>query len=569
MIQHKKKQWILLTLLMLAFTSANASSGVTITPTTHPKLTISPNDTQSLSYEVRNQSNETINLSMQPLQGIEATKPCQLQPQGQENSSCTLQLTLNGADIPEDGIQGGPTLCQINEDGQLNLDRCYHPSKNNLLNITKDKTEEVKGYLKCWGKNEQGQLGLGDTKNRGVSENQMGEKLPFVNLGTGRVVKQVVTSENFSCAILDNDQLKCWGSNKYGQLGLGDNNSRGDEQNEMADNLPAIDLGSNRTAKKISVGTRFFSHACAILDDGSVKCWGNNNFGQLGLGDTISRGIKPNQMGDKLPVVDLGKDRKAVDISLGNGFSCALLDNGAVKCWGKRGAQLGIGNNYDNPGHKPNEMGDKLPEVNLGKDRTAKSISAGYNHVCALLDDGNVKCWGYNYSGQLGIENTKTKGNTTDEMGDNLPIVNLGKSHTAKAISSGYDYTCALLDDHSVKCWGYNLLGQLGLGDTINRGDKPNQLMGENLPTIDLGAGHSAKAIYVGVMHACAVLDNDTIKCWGINNNGELGLGSTSSHGSKPDDMGDNLPEVNLGNVNNFGEIDLPRQGTSSHTCVY
>ena len=96
--------------------------------------------------------------------------------------------------------------------------------------------------------------------------------------------------------------MKCWGVNQYGQLGLGDTENRGDGADEMGDNLPGVDLGTGRTAKALSVGKY---HTCALLDDDSVKCWGSNWYGQLGLGDTENRGDASNQMGNKLPVVNL------------------------------------------------------------------------------------------------------------------------------------------------------------------------------------------------------------------------------------------------------------------------
>ena len=95
--------------------------------------------------------------------------------------------------------------------------------------------------------------------------------------------------------------MKCWGDNEFGALGLGDVDDRGDEPDEMGDNLPAVDLGTGRTAASISAGGY---HNCALLDDGRVKCWGDANWGQLGLGDTENRGDEPDEMGDNLPVVE-------------------------------------------------------------------------------------------------------------------------------------------------------------------------------------------------------------------------------------------------------------------------
>ena len=287
-------------------------------------------------------------------------------------------------------------------------------------------------------------------------------------------------------------------------------------------------------------------HVCAILDDKSVKCWGWNKYGQLGLGDTDDRGDASGEMGDNLPTVDLGTGRTAIAISADDAHTCALLDNKSVKCWGYnfRG-QLGLGDR-DNRGDASGEMGDNLPTVDLGTGRTAIAIASGGLHTCALLDNLSVKCWGYNNRGQLGLGDTNQRGDASDEMGDNLPAVDLGTGRTAIAISASGYHTCALLDNKSVKCWGTNFNGRLGQGDTNHRGDASGE-MGDNLPTVDLGTGRTATSIIAGNGHSCAVLDNKSVKCWGYNGDGRLGLGDTDDRGDASGEMGDNLPAVDLG----------------------
>jgi len=393
------------------------------------------------------------------------------------------------------------------------------------------------GAVKCWGNNAYGQLGLGDVNNRGDAAGEMGDALPAVDLGTGRTAKAVAVGSNFSCAILDNNNVKCWGGNGGGQLGLAGYGHRGDNAGEMGDNLPVVDLGTGRTVKAIAAGS---SYVCAVLDNNAVKCWGANSYGQLGVGDTTDRGPTPGDMGDNLPAVDLGAGRTARSIAAGNAHTCAILDDNALKCWGwNRYGQLGRGD-MNHRGDAAGEMGNSLLPVDVGAGRTAVAVGMGWSHTCAVLDNGSVKCWGSNES-QLGLGDTVPRGDGEGEMGDSLPAVDLGAVRTAKAISAGSGHTCVLLDNNTVKCWGYNQVGQLGLGDLFDRGDNPGE-MGDTLLPVDLGSMRTAVSVSTGSGHNCALLDDRTVKCWGYNDSGQLGLGDTAPRGGSPGQMGDNLP---------------------------
>ena len=148
-------------------------------------------------------------------------------------------------------------------------------------------------------------------------------------------------------------------------------------------------------------------------------------------------------------------------------------------------------------------------------------------------------------------------------MGDNLLAVDLGTGRTASAIWYADLHVCALLDNGSVKCWGWNSVGQLGLGDTDNRGDSGAE-MGDSLGIVPLGAGRSTLSITAAWDHSCALLDNDTIKCWGNNAEGELGQGDANSRGDGPDELGDNLPAVLLGTA----PVSLPPTGADTTMLV-
>ena len=186
-------------------------------------------------------------------------------------------------------------------------------------------------------------------------------------------------------------------------------------------------------------------------------------------------------------------------------------------------------------------MGDNLSTVDLGSGRTAVDIATGVGFTCALLDTGAVKCWGNNDNGQLGIGNTTQMGDHTGEMGDNLSTVDLGTGRTAVAVAAGYHHACAILDNGSVKCWGLN--GQLGnsailppieqettpatwarlcpFGHRWHKGAQPSTLMLDSA-------------------HTCVVFDNGSVKCWGSNNHGQgqLGLGHEFEHGDNTGEMG-------------------------------
>jgi alpha-tubulin suppressor-like RCC1 family protein len=187
-------------------------------------------------------------------------------------------------------------------------------------------------------------------------------------------------------------------------------------------------------------------------------------------------------------------------------------------------------------------MGDSLPIVALGTGRTAVSIAAGANHTCALLDDGTVKCWGQNDNGQLGIGSTDTKGDSVSEMGNALPIVQLGTGRTAKRIYAGGNNTCATLDNDTTKCWGANVwFAQLGDGTKVNKGTSPTQ-MGNALAPLKLGGSLTITHMEIGGGHMCAVLNSNGIKCWGANSNEQLGSIYNWTLGIDED-----LPYVDLG----------------------
>ena len=396
------------------------------------------------------------------------------------------------------------------------------------------------GAAKCWGRSTYGQLGLGVTNNHGDHADELGDDLPVLDLGTGRSVKSIASGKYHSCAILDDDTLKCWGRNAYGQLGLAGEAAIGDTPGEMGDALPTIDLGTGRYPLAITAGER---HSCALLDDETVKCWGRNSDGQLGLGDTNHRGDDPGEMGDALPAIDLGSTNGVLAIAAGGDMSCAKLGTGAWKCWGDNTyGQLGLGDT-DNRGSSSSHMGANLPVLDLGTGVDVVAIRAEEYHACALLGSGDLKCWGRDQAGQLGLGNNAARGDESGEMGAALPFLSPG-GRPVTTMTRAAEHACVLHDDGSASCWGRNDKGQLGLGDELHRGDTPGEL--DALPLLDLSADSAITSLSMGSLHSCAVLDDTWVKCWGYNTSGRLGLGDSDHRGNEPGEMGENLLPVDL-----------------------
>lgn len=380
--------------------------------------------------------------------------------------------------------------------------------------------------VKCWGHNNYGQLGLGDLNDRY-------QPSQTVSLGQNKYAVKLALGYWHSCAILNDGSVKCWGWNLNGQLGAGSSALViGDSPNEMGDNLAPINLGG----KAISVSAGY-AHTCAVLENNTLKCWGANDRGQLGLGDLIDRGQMPADM-QQLPIIAVGGlvSQVAADTS----HTCALLQNGSVKCWGDNTfGQLGLGDNLLRSA--PAALPIKL--VSAPNPSIATSIAAGGAYNCAILQNNTVKCWGRNDSvgnlGQLWCQNVDGfsgpcndhnyplpligYGLKPNEMGDHLPPVDLGSSQTPISLYAGTSHMCVLFNNNSTKCWGSNTYGELGQGDKTPRGASSSS-MGNNLLKLDFGTNRTVQSMSIGSAHGCVVLDNQKIKCWGDNRFGELGL---------------------------------------------
>ncbi|CAE7949229.1 UVR8, partial [Symbiodinium sp. KB8] len=431
--------------------------------------------------------------------------------------------------------------------------------------------------VKCWGRLFNGMQATGIEAFIGNAANQMGDNLPSADFGVGRTAVDIGVS---AYAILD---CSC----VLSDIGVTDSKI-GDDAFELGDFLPAISLGSGRTAKQIAVGDRY---ACALLDNNLVKLGTSRSIfkdyswfvyskfaavapaetrpqkdflrflrevvvnriegdTRLGYGDETDRSSTEAQMGDALPFVDLGTGRTAQKIGCGDSHVCALLDDNTLKCWGGNyNGQCGQDTTND-IGKSANQMGDYLPAIDVGAGRTVTDFVAGYKHTCAILDDGNLKCWGYANYGHLGHGDRHDRGGNDRKMAT-IPTVDLGTGLTVKKVFAGWDMTCAILSDDRTKCWGSAGNGKLGHGDDTpsdewSVGDESGE-MGDSLPATNYGTGRTAQHITMGNGFQCALLDDATVKCMGY---GEwLGYGDTTDRGQDSSLLGDHLPVLDFGTL--------------------
>lgn len=286
--------------------------------------------------------------------------------------------------------------------------------------------------------------------------------------------------------------MKCWGQNAHGKLGFG-----GETPNPTPINVK-LRPGTSY-ARQIAVG---FNFTCAIFDDQRAYCWGDNTYGTLGNGST-------GKQTTPAPVLPPTGTAFAKTIASGSQHACAVFDDNQTYCWGGQGGGR-LGNNSTSKAVRRQPTQVQFPST-LPQTVFTQSLALSPEHSCALMTDGSVYCWGKNTSGQLG--------DGTNQLQPTPVKVALPQGTTAVNLTVGHDHTCAILSDRNAYCWGNNASDQLGDGTGLNS-NKPVKV---KLPT-----GRYAKAIAAGESHTCAILDDYKIHCWGLNNNGQLGDGTTT-----------------------------------------
>jgi len=329
------------------------------------------------------------------------------------------------------------------------------------------------GSLRCWGLNDNGQLGTGRAMALSPPDGR--------NVLTG--VMGVGAGSANTCAVTTSGGVRCWGQYRLGTNGFA--------STTMKDLLspPTTDILTG--AKAIAVGA---DHACAVMATGALMCWGFNASGQIGDGTFTTR-MTPVEVLQNVQAVAVGAEH-----------TCALTTTGGVRCWGA--------DNYRQLGREPGPMsiqGDDPVPPDTDAITDIQSVSAGDHHTCAVTNSGGVRCWGSNEAGQLGVPGLS---HLTPPTVDTLTGV--------KAVAAGRAFTCALMTTGAVRCWGDNGAGQLGDGTTTARATIGGDILS------------GAQAIAAGVFHACAVMATGSVRCWGYNHDGELGIGFATPMSAVP-----------------------------------
>jgi len=323
------------------------------------------------------------------------------------------------------------------------------------------------GAAWCWGNNAYGQLGI---------NNKLQMKVParVVNMESG--VTQISAGFQHVCAVKGGEAF-CWGRNYKGQLGDGTQTDR---------STPVKVTNIDSTIIQVSAGQAGTNaHSCAVSDNGKAWCWGDNYFGQLGLGHNLARTVP-------MLVSNLVNPTR---IAAGAMHTCAI-DSGAVKCWGNNTSFGLLGNNSALDVH--------YPVSSSGLDTGVVDIHAGAQHTCALNNGGAVYCWGSDSYGQIGDDATLAA--------KRVPTLVSGLESGVQSISAGLHMSCAIKGGE-LFCWGRNGSGTIGDGTTST--SKP-------VPT-KASFNEAVTDITIGAVHACAMTSAGKNYCWGSNNNGQFG----------------------------------------------
>jgi alpha-tubulin suppressor-like RCC1 family protein len=325
------------------------------------------------------------------------------------------------------------------------------------------------GTVRTFGQNTNGQLGDNTNVNKSGP-------VQVLNISTATVV---TGGTNHTAVLLANGTVRTFGLNTNGQLGVNDTTSR---------QTPVQVFGISSSATAVACG---FICTAVLLADGTVRTFGNNQYGQLGVNDTTTRST---------PVQVWGISSSAVAVASGSQFTAVLLADGTVRTFGRNVfGELGV-----------NDTTQRNTPVQVLNISTVTAVACGGYHVIVLLANGTVRTFGYNANGQLGVNDTTPR---------STPVQVFGISSSAVAIAGGRDYTVVLLADGTVRTFGRNFFGGLGVNDTTDR----------STPVQVFGISSSAVAIAGGAFHTGVLLADGTVRTFGYNNVGQLGLNDTTN----------------------------------------
>jgi hypothetical protein len=427
------------------------------------------------------------------------------------------------------------------------------------------------GAVKCWGSDQYGVLGQ-DSVRRDISDPSEVGPLDF---GDTRAVVQLSAGWYHVCVLFEDGHARCWGRNDKGQLGRGDSEDYGDDAGETLNVLPDIPL---QRVIQISAGV---SNTCALVragqgSQGTVHCFGTD--GEGAIGDERSGDFGDDEPVDALRPAALAAT--ATRVMAGDGINCARLASGVVQCWGGNAfGTLGIG---DVP-CMPNDEGvcTRLlsgpiddPVRNL-EGRVITDIELNQAHACALDSRGDLSCWGRNDQSRAGYPHA-IYGTV---LGAPPSPLNLGADVDVIAVGLGTRHGCALDAKGFIRCWGeagpklgYAMPreeGVAGVGGTLNPSEQ-YELM-ENLGVVQLGdtdaeaGADRSLVVFSGGQHNCAIMASGAVRCWGSNRSGELGYGDFAQIG---DIGGEQLPTEAYARHERFDVCVAGRRDSLTMSCA-
>lgn len=428
------------------------------------------------------------------------------------NGSCEAPRCGNGKVEPNEACDDNNTLAG---DG---CEPDCKPSEIVELSAGGDHTCALlrAGAVRCWGDNEFGQLGLGSSADVATKE-------PFQHglTALGAPAVALASGAHHSCALLRGGAVRCWGKNDSGQLGLGHTKNIGDDE------APSAGVAEVALATKAIALSAGGDETCVVLQGGSVRCWGVNQFGQLGLGHTKNIGDdeEPTKARAQLSLAGT-----AISVAVASEHACALFDDGLIRCWGHNDVgQLGLGNTSDvGDDELPSDV-DPIDFRTLANP-SLFSLSAGGQRACVGISQGGMPgwmyCWGYNGDGGLGVGLVE---NRPYQKAGGWGLFYWG--YPTEQIVVGAGHQCVRLHNHDLHCWGLNAKGQLGGANLNPLGDNENCTIFPpvQFPRSDADSFAYATTMTTGAHHTCALLNTGEVRCWGGNAKGQLGLGFVSS----------------------------------------